>query len=317
MRYSLFFLAIVFSSVSVRAAEPQVVATIKPLHSLVAAVMQDTGDQPLLLVDSKASPHTFSLKPSQVKALHNAKVIFYISDDFELFLSKTLSTLPKSVARVPMGTLAGITKYEVRTGAGFTPHDHDDHEEKDETTKHRASRDMHIWLLSKNVQPMVMEIARVLAMNFPEHKSAYFNNARRFNMRLPKMQDDIESRLMSVRNKPFIVFHDATQYFEKDYGLKAAGSIMLHADQPPGAKHISEIRERIKNENIQCVFREPSFDAKVVENLVEGTGAKVGVIDPEGALLDPGPELYFQMMENITKAFEDCLLAPPVQAPQP
>jgi zinc transport system substrate-binding protein len=297
MRIVYFVLCTFLITHSAQAAEGKVVATIKPLHSLVAAVMAGSGDSPLLLVEGKNSPHNFTLKPSQVAALQSADIIFTIGDNFELFMQKILPTLPKRVTRVALDKEAELIFQTVRQGKDFDPDAHSAGE----------TRDLHYWLLSNNAEAMVMEIARQLSIIYPDKREIYFTNARKINERIEAEHLSIDSRVAPLRGKPFIVFHDAFQYFEKEYGLKAVGSIMLHPGEPPGAKHIGEIREKIKTLGAVCVFREPSFEGKIVDNLIEGTGAKSGVLDPEGALLPPGPELYFQLIENIAAGLEKCL----------
>jgi zinc transport system substrate-binding protein len=300
VRYFLYIAFAIFSF-SARAEEAKVVATIKPLHSLVAAVMEGSGDSPMLLVDGKTSPHTFLLKPSQVNALQHARIVFYMGDGFELFLRNVWPSLPPSVNRVPMDQTPNLMRYTTRLGKDFDLHVHE------EESHSEGAYDLHLWMMADNAKAMVMEIAQQLAIVFPKKREIYFDNARRLNERIKQQHIDLGPRMAMLRGKPFIVFHDAFQYFEKDYGLNCAGSIMMHPEEMPGAKHISEIRKKITELKAKCVFREPSFDAKMVDNLLEGTSAKSSMLDPEGALLAPGPELYFQSMEGIASALEKCL----------
>jgi zinc transport system substrate-binding protein len=310
-------------STTASAADDKVIASIKPLHSLVAAVMEGTGDSPMLLVEGSASPHTYSLKPSQAAALQKADIIFTIGDDFEIFLKKTLSTLPKNIPHVALDKEVQLTFFDVRTGGVFEAHEHEgeahneheheheherEHEHEHEKTK-KNMRDLHYWLFSENARKMVMEIARQLAIVYPDKRKTYLDNARKITSRMKQVQTDISVRMIALQGKPFIVFHDATQYFENDHGLSAQGAIMLHAGEMPGAKRIKQIRDKIKTLDAVCVFSEPSFDGKVVENLLQGTKAKSGVLDAEGALLEPGAELYFQLIEGIAKSLENCLAA--------
>lgn len=296
-----FLFYILLLAVAAPAHAGTVVVSIKPLHSLAAAVMEGSGDAPLLLVAGQASPHTFSLKPSQVQALQRAGILFYIGDDFELFLRKVAASLPEPVRRAPMDKAAGITLYPLRAGEGFAPHDHHDHEEEN-------GKDMHLWLMPANAKAMAAEIARRLSEAYPEHKPLYQANAEKLVAKLDALDLDLKKRLAPLRGKTFIVFHDAYQYFEKSYGLTAAGAITLHPEQGVRPKRLAALREKIRAAGAACVFREPSFDGRVVDNLLEGTPARSGVLDPEGALLEPGSELYFQLMENIAAGLEACLL---------
>lgn len=308
MRYIVILFA-AFFVFPAHAESAKVIASIKPLHSLVAAVMEGSGDAPVLLVDGKASPHHFALKPSQERALRNARLVFYVGDDFELFLHTIWAGLPKTVMRVPMSQAPNLTLYPVRMDKDFEPHDHGDEDEHEHAHERGAGRDLHYWLMTENARAMVMEIARQLSIAYPNNRELYFDNARKVSERLRRLHGDLDPRMVALQGKPFIVFHDAYQYFEKDYGLTAAGSITLHPEQGLQAKHVRDIRERIKTKHIFCVFREPSFDGKIVDRLLEGTQAKSGVLDPEGALLSPGPELYFQLLEGIASGLERCLLS--------
>jgi len=282
-------------------ADGVVVASIKPLHSLVAAVMEGDKNQPVLLVDGAASAHSFSLKPSQASALQKAAVVFYIGDDFELFLQKPLHTLPEKVARVPMEKLQGIVRLPVRLG-------HESHEGHNGEEAHaHGAYDLHIWLSPANAKIMIMEIARALAIAFPDKKELYFENVRKMGVRLDALDTEMAERMGKLFNRPFISFHDATQYFDAPYGLRFIGAITLHPERGIGAKRMEELRQRIEADNVICVFREPQFDAKVIDNLLSGTRAKSVTIDPEGALLTSGPQLYYQLIEGVAKAFESCL----------
>lgn len=306
MKRVLYFLVCLFPSV-VHAADNKVIASIKPLHSLVAAVMEGTGDTPMLLVEGSASPHTYSLKPSQAAALQKADIIFTISDDFEIFLKKPLASLPKNVTRVPLDKETMLTLYPVRKDSDFAALlEKNGQENKD---IHATGRDLHYWLFSDNVKAMVMEIARQLSIKYPDKRQRYFANAKIINSKLELMHTDIDVRIANLGSANFIFFHDGLQYFEKDYRINVAGVVTLHAGEAPGAKRINALREKIKSLDKVCVFREPSFDGKIVETLLQGTKAKSGVLDAEGALLEPGSQLYFQLIEGIAKSLETCLSA--------
>lgn len=274
-----------------------VIASIKPLHSLVAAIMEGTGDAPVLLVTGAASPHDYALKPSQVRALSQSDIVFYMGDSFETFLPKTLSALPSSIPRVAMQTAPGITLYPLRTAEGFEP-------DADDIT---GAPDLHLWLSPANARLMATEITRKLSALYPKNKALYAANEKKLDARLIALDARLKAELAPVRHKPFIVFHDAYQYFQKAYGLDISGSITINPDQPPGAKHVRNIRRKIETPGAVCVFREPSFDSRVVASLISGTSARSGLLDPEGALLSPGPDLYFQLMEKLAGSLNACL----------
>lgn len=273
------------------ADQPRVVASIKPLHSLVAAVMAGDDATPFLLVDGKASLHAFTLKPSQARALEQADLLFYMGDDFELFLRKA----PGTAKRIAMERAPGITLYPVR------------HAEEEEQRHHHeeGGSDLHLWLSVANAKAMVAEIAAQLSTRFPEKKALYEKNAHQLQQRLALLHADLKRRMQAVRNKRIVVYHDAFQYFEKAYGLHFMGSVTSAYAQQPGAKHVHELRGKMQSQPV-CLFREPQFEGRVIDNLMQGPRATSGVLDPEGALLPPGPELYFQLMEEMAEGLEGC-----------
>lgn len=282
----------------VHARAGEVIATIKPLHSLAAAVMEGTGQAPVLLVDGNVSPHGFALRPSQVKALSRADIVFYIGDDFELFMARVWSALPDDALQVPMDQAKGITLYDSRYGGEPELNDDgDDH----------GFVDLHIWLSPANAKAMAAEIAQQLSMRYPAHAGRYAANAKKLLARLDALDAGLRAKLRPVKDKPFVTFHDAYQYFEKAYGLRSVGVVTLRPDQALGARHIYELKRKIQASGARCVFREPSFEARIITNVLEEENVKSDILDPDGTELVPGPDLYFQLMEAIAKAMAACL----------
>lgn len=285
------------------AGQGGVVASIKPLHSLVAAVMEGDEQKPLLLVDGKASMHGFSLKPSQRRALEEADLVFYISPELESFVAKALYQSSGKTRQSRLSEVEGLTLYPVRWPHH---HDEDEHEHEDEHGE-ESGDDMHVWMSPENAKLMVAEIARRLSEAYPQKQALYERNAKALFARLDALDQAMAARMAKIAHKPFVVFHDAYQYFEKRYGLQLAGAINLHPEDSPSAQHVRELRQMIVQKQVKCVFREPQFEGRLVDNLVEGTPASSAMLDPEGALLEPGPELYFQLIESVAAGLEKCL----------
>lgn len=313
-----------------------VVVSIKPLHSLVAAVMQGVGE-PKLIVQGAGSEHSYSLKPSDAQAIENAKVIFWAGPSMETFLDKPFDTLGEGAKVVALGEADGLTKLKFREGGPFEAHDHGDegheHEkhgeaghdhstkagshdahghaneaaEKAEEHPHHAEFDLHFWLDPQNGKVLVGDIAKILSENDPENAAQYEKNAADYAEKLDALTKDIEGELQPVKGKPFIVFHDAYQYFENRFDVKAAGSITVSPEKAPGAGRIKDIHEKIKSLGAVCVFSEPQFEPKLVNTVIDGTEAKTGVLDPLGSELKDGPDLYPQLIQNLADSLKNCL----------
>ncbi len=279
-------------------ADVRVVASIKPLHSLVAAVMQGHGE-PYLIVAGGYSPHTYTLKPSDAAALQDARVVFWMGPGLERFLVKPLEALAANAHIVALSETPGLARYRVRQGGAWEPDSDGD--------EIAGTTDMHMWLDPINAARMADRIAAVLGEADPVDAAAYQANAEQLKHRIATLGKQMQDELSPVRKKPFIVFHDAYQYLEKRFVLNAAGSITIAPEIEPGAKRVAAMRQRIKALGVRCIFSEPEFAPAIVDVVREGTGARVGVLDPLGADIPKGPDLYIALMQRNAKALVDCL----------
>ena len=291
-------------------AAPEVVVSIKPIHSLVASIMEGVAE-PELILKGSGSPHTYQMKPSDAQALQNADVVFWVGPEFERFMEKPVASLGGDAKVVELGKAAGITLLEPREGGTFEPHDDDDHAEDGghdhDGHDHGEEHDLHIWLSTGNARAMASEVASVLAAADPQNAAAYHTNLAKLDGKLGALAAEIRTTVAPVKDRPFIVFHDAYQYFEREFGVNVAGSITVSPENLPGAARISEIHEKLKTLGASCVFAEPQFEPKLISVVLEGTQARTGTLDPEAATLAEGPDLYFQLMRGIDGSLKDCL----------
>ena len=295
------------------AVEPKVVVTVKPIHALVSMVMEGVGT-PGLIVDGSASPHTFTLKPSGAKAINEADVFIRVSEVMEPFTRKVVEALPKNVRLVSLVDAPGMTVLAQRRGetfekhehheAGHAEHDADDH---DEDENQFSAKDGHIWLDPNNAKAIVNYAAKVLSETYPGSAAKFSANAAAAVTKLDALAVEIETQLAQVKGRPFIVFHDSTQYFEARFGLAGAGSVTLTPDVQPSAKRLTAVRKKILELGAVCVFAEPGFQPNLIAAVSEGTKAISGTVDPEGIALVTGPELYFELMRRMARSLKSCL----------
>ena len=310
---SLFLSGLLVGTTATAADAPKVVVSIKPIHSLVAAIMQGVGT-PDLIVDGAASPHTYALKPSNARSLQEAKVVFWVGPGMEAFLQKPLAALGSNATIVELDDAPGITKLKFREGGAFEPHDDGDEHEASDDHAHghdhdHGKFDTHLWLDPHNAKAMVSEITTSLVAADPANALTYQANQKALNDKLDALDTEIASTLAPVKDKPFIVFHDAYQYFEHRYGVRVSGSITVSPETIPGAQRVAEIHSKVADLGATCVFAEPQFEPKLVNVVLEGTSAKSGTLDPEAATLPQGPDLYFDLMRGIASSLKACLSA--------
>jgi zinc transport system substrate-binding protein len=282
---------------------PQVLVSIKPLHSLVAGVMQGVG-QPLLLVKGGGSPHGYVLRPSEAQALAKAQLVVWVGHTLESFLEKPLATLAPQAQQLELAEILEDQLLPLREGGSWDVHAHG-HEHADHAAEaeehHHGEHELnpHLWLSPLLAKQIVAQVATALSNIDPPHQATYRQNAEQLQLRLDELNRQLTNKLAPVKGIPYIVFHDAYQYFESDYGLNAVGSVTIDPERKPGAKRIQEIRDKIKSTHARCVFSEPQFEPRMVETIIEGTGAKRGTLDPLGADLPEGPDAYFLLLSHL------------------
>ena len=304
-------------------ADIKVVASIKPIHSL-ATYLMDGIAKPDLIVDGYSSPHGFALKPSHAKMLHNADIIFWVGEDLENFLVKPLNSIAKKAEKIELMEIKALEKLKFRERNIFEGHDDHGHEEeghKEEGHKEEGhddhghdehgheghahgEYDPHIWLDPVNAKVILNEMIKHLIENDEKNASTYKKNLKKAEKDLDKLLKSVKSDL----NKDFksIVFHDAYQYFEKRFGVNVLGAFTVNTDVMPGAEQLAEIREIIEHDKVSCIFSEPQFNPDIIKAVAKDMDIQTGVIDPLGATLDPGKDLYFDLIKNMSKSFKGC-----------
>ena len=364
---------------SAHAHEPvRVVASIKPVHSLVSAVMAGVGEPDLAMRDA-ASHHGFDMRPSDAAAIQEAGLIFLIHESMESGLADAIGTLAPDARVVALSEAKGLVRRPVRSGGGFEEdahhthdghahdddgeahgdrehehdkghghthahghthshgdghahshgngdedghahshaHDHDDEHGKGQSDEDMAAHeddghveepfDLHVWLDPVNGEAMARMIADTLSATDPDDAARYEDNAQELVHRLEHLTEEIAADMDPIRDRPFIVFHDGYQYFEDRFGLTAAGSAVVSPERSPGVRRIRELREKVGELGVVCVIDEPQFDRRLVNTVIEGTDVRSGTVDPMGATIDSGPELYFTLLHNMAATFRDCL----------
>ena len=293
---------------------PKVAVDIAPVHSLVSKVMNGLGS-PSLIIPPEASPHEYQLRPSEAKALQDAKLVFWVGEDLTPWLEKALSTLAKEASVTTLLEAEGVELLDFREGALFEEHDHDDHDDdghkkhakKDDHDDHaHGKHDPHAWLSPGIAKVWLNVIAAKLSEADPKNAGTYFTNANSSREELDALSEEVTKILDPVREEKFVVFHDAYQYFEKHFNISASGAISLSDASDPSPARLKEIQERITNESIHCVLAEPQFNDGIVKAIVAGTDANTAVIDPLGFGLEVGPSFYNNLIRNLGAKLSNC-----------
>jgi len=296
------------------AAEPKILTTIKPLHSIASAVMAGGAAKPALLLGGTSTPHAYSLKPSDARALSSADLVLWVGPGLEGFLEKPLRSLVGEDRLLSVISLPGLIRHRLRRGGVWEgrnrfsdAHDHA-HGDGHRHDAGPGATDPHIWLDPRNGAVIALSLAERLARIDPAGAARYRDNAGRFAAAMTALDAELRTRLAPVRQRGFVVFHDAYQYFEVRYGLRAVGAVTLSADRPPGPRRIAAIRNAIRTSGAQCLFREPQFPPRIIDVIARGNpGVRVAVLDPIGAAMKPDAAQYPALLRALADAFVACL----------
>lgn len=297
-RLSALILAALMASPAM-AEPPKVAADVAPVHSLVARVMDGVA-VPALVIKPGGSPHEYSLRPSEARILQTADVVFLVGEDLTPWMVEAVETLAARAQVVTLLEAEGTAVLDLREEALFEPHEHEGGHDGHDI-------DPHAWLSPDNAAAWLDVIAEQLALVDPDNAGMYRANATAGRSEIADLKAEIHATLSPVRGKRFIVFHDAYQYFETAFDFPASGAISLSDATDPGPARVNDIRNRVRAEAIGCVLAEPQFNPTMVATVVEGTEARIRVIDPLGANLDSGPNLYRNLLKGMASALADCL----------
>ena len=299
---SLFFLE------TAEAAVPSVVVSTAPLHGVVSAVMDGAG-QPELLLPPAVSVHDFHLKPSDLRKLSHAGLVFWGGPALETGLVKALDAAGKTGQSVSVLADPRLTVLPSRESGHHEEHEHEEHDEKHEHGHHHrhGETDGHYWLMPENMAAVAEIAAEKLSAADPENAALYQKNAERVKAEIETLKKNGRKTLEPLKGKPYIVFHDAYRYFEKSFGLTSLGALFVDPHHAAGAGRISGAREKIRRAGTVCLFSEPQFSDKKLKAAAEGLSVLFGELDPSGASLLPGKGFYRDLMGGLIRSFSECL----------
>ena len=328
--FTVLVLSVILWSGALKAEVPRVVADVAPIHSLVSMVMDGVGE-PQLLIPQNMSPHHYSMRPSEAQALQEANLVVYVGHDMTPWLEPLFETVAASADALDLSEVDGVLRLSYREGPVFDDHEshdheeeghddhegydheeegHDDHEEEghDDHAHHdHDGNDPHMWLDPLNAKVWLDAIASELGHIDPENSDRYTANAKSAKKQITRKMHHIEEHLAAIQARDFLVFHDAFQYFEKRFGVAAAGSISLGDASKPSSRRLRELKHFFDEQAINCVLAEPQYSSKLIDSVFGGYKPYIGVVDPIGIDLKPGQALYLELLENIALGIAQCV----------
>jgi len=276
---------------------PNVVVSIKPIHSIVIALMEGVS-RPQLLLESSDSAHTFHLKPSQLNLLSNADLVITIGDGFETGLKKTLRNI-KVGSHIITSEIDGLHLFYFRNP---------DTNEVDKNEEHEhADNDLHLWLDIDNMQKTAQYINEQLIKIDPNNRITYEANLIKIQSKLNKLKSELQQQLAPFRSERFAIFSDTLQYFEKSFQFQKPVIITPYHGARLSIHRTLEARKKMKDLKIKCLLYGPENTSKKVNVLSEDLPIKALRIDILGAKLNAGSNQYFNLMKGLSSQLVECL----------
>ncbi len=304
----------VMAAVSARAADGKldVVVSIKPMHALVAGVMQGVAT-PHLLLNDQQSPHHFALKPSQARLLQQADLVFWVDSSLETPMPALLPGLAPHAKNIRFMADTGLVRYKNANWDGADGDDHDDQNEQDDHDGHDWAHRVnpHIWLDLDNARRMVWSIAATLSAVDREHAAIYASNAANLDKRLSALREEARQQFAGIRRNSFIVQHDAFIYIERQFDLPRGLVIAPDHDTPPGTAHLQHLRDLVAAGVVSCIFDEPQGASRQIDIVAGASTVRRATLDAIGVGRPAEPDLFFDLMRANYSAFEACLAGTP------
>ena len=285
-------------------ANADIISSVKPIAFIAQAVSDGVTNTDILLPDG-ASPHTYSLKPSDLAKIKTAELIIWVGEDLETFMPTVLKNIDKNkqIELMDIPTIKSLLRTSTNNHDQQKTHTHNNDSDHD----HHGEYDEHIWLSPKIANEIAQAVHDKLISIYPDKKDIFDENLNEFTVKLAETEQNIAKKLINVQNSGYFVFHDAYGYFESQFGLKNLGSFTINPAVQPGVQTVYAIKRELKEHQAVCVFREPQFSPAVIEKIVNGTDVRIGELNPLGTDITLSKNAYSQFLLKLTQQLLDCL----------
>lgn len=309
-------------------ADTRIVTTLKPL-TLIAQGIATPDMTVSTLVPPGSSPHNYSMKPSQRRALHDADVIFWVGPDMETFLARLLASgefRDRTVALLPGDGTEAQDAHDDHSDDHDDHGGHDDHDDHGEHHEdhgehgndnhaghhehhhdHGGEDDPHIWLDPALAGEIAETMEHALAEQDGVDREALTRNLAQFKTALKETEAEIQAKLAPVKDISLYSYHNAFVRFAEHYGLNLEGTLTLNPELSPGARHIAQIQERLGKAHHPCLLTEPQFNPGAWEVITEKLDVRFSTWDPLATEVAEGPDGYLAFQHQIADAVLKCL----------
>lgn len=265
---------------------PKVVVSIKPIHSLMAGLMQGFGE-PVLIVDGESTPYDEQMTSAEQRALEQADLVVWIGPELEGFLVDHVSKLSSDtrvVALLDSGELKVLPSRQAED-----------------------RRDPFLWLDSRNALILIDELAAILTEVDPDRAAQYEENRVKILREVAGIDRQLEYQYRDVSAVPVGLYHDTQQYFEQAYATSVVARVTARPDEEVSTADLLEARTRLAQMNVHCFFTEAGLPSPNLGILTGGLDMRVAELDSLGTGLAAGPGLYVELMRRNFNTIRECV----------
>lgn len=273
-------------------AQTTVVASVKPLQ-LIAAAITDGVSTPQLLIPANQSPHNFSLRPSDVRHLMQADVVMWVGSGLETYLSSMFAQESQQERLLEAAALPGIALLDLIDHA----HEHSAEEHYDP----------HLWLSTANGRVIAKSLHDKLVAIDSVHAEQYSANLRQFELSLAQLEEDLERQFEPLQAAQFAVFHNGTQYFEEQVGIQHRFVIVPDHEIQPGIRHLLALRAQLAEQPLSCLFEDINSNAATIDTVFQDNPVRRIMLDPLGDAVALSKLGYLQLIQTMANAIQQCL----------
>ncbi|WP_419799250.1 MAG: metal ABC transporter solute-binding protein, Zn/Mn family [Terasakiella sp.] len=272
------------TSAAYAAQKTEVIATIKPIHSLLSSLMKDVGT-PVLLIKDKV-PLNYVPSETDLQKLKKADLVVWMGPELEQSLSTSLSNSKNA--------------FEMLSYSDFKilPQRNND-----------KRRDPYMWLDVRNAEVMVDALYDNLVNIDPKHEKTYTENRRAMKREIAALDRKFEFGFRSIAAGQSWLYHDTQQYFEQSYAFKVRDILATNAGDEADMANMLTLRAKLNDMGPVCFFTEEGLTDKNLSFALDGSDTKVATLKSYGLSFKTGPGLYQEMMQynfdTIANCFKD------------
>lgn len=272
--------------------KPLLVASIHP-YELILRQLAGSDFDVQSIIPASASPHSWSPKPSDLKALMEASLILSNGMGLEESLQKSLATRPTEHVEV-----AKLLKDVIPLIATSNHHD--------ELHKHKhEGNDPHLWTSTFLMSRLITKLEKELSSRFPNSSLVFKQNADIMRGEMDALIEQINEERRAFSETGLVTYHNSFQYFTHEFDIEYLGWVQFSPGKEPNPKDLTELGNTIKEHKVQAVFIEPQMSKKAGELLAKEFDLKLLTLDPLGSdnRVATIAELFMDNWNSMKEAF--------------